>query len=268
MSAIKKVVFITGASSGIGESLAYEYAKRGYRLVLSARRMDRLAEIELKLKEQTEVMIAECDVCKVEDLKRVVSEAVAKFGRLDVVIANAGFGVAARFEKLSLDDYRRQFETNVFGVLATIQATLGELKKNQGRLALVGSANSYISEPKKTPYCMSKFAVKALADGLYWELQPQGVSVTLICPGLVESEIRKVDKAGHYDETAKDPAPAFLIMPREKAAKQIVSAIEARKKELVVAWHAKIAVWLQRYFPAFLTPLFKGGKAVSRSNSL
>lgn len=262
----QKVVFITGASSGIGEAIAREYANLNYALVLLARRVDRLKKLEEELAVKTSVLSVECDVCKEGDLRRAVDKTLETFSHIDVVIANAGFGVAGRFEKLSLDDYRRQFETNVFGVVATIQASLQELKKSKGKLAIIGSANSYVSEPKKTPYCMSKFAVKALADGLYWELKPQGVSVTLICPGLIQSEIRKVDKEGVYQEEARDPAPAFLIMPTEKAARQIVKAIEARKREAVITFHAKLAVWLQRHCPVLLSPLFKNSKSISRAN--
>ncbi len=260
----KKVVFITGASSGIGEAMAREYFKKGHSLVLCARRLDRLTQLAQELGSSERILAIECDVCNEESLKQAVEKTLQHFGQIDVVIANAGFGIAGRIETLKVEDYRRQFETNVYAVIITIQLTLESLKKSKGSLVLIGSANSYISEPKKTPYCMSKFAIKALADGLYWELKPQEVSVTLICPGLVESEIRKVDKAGVYQETAKDPAPDFLIMPVATAARQIVSAIEARKKEAVITAHAKLAVWLQRHFPVVLTPLFKGGKAVSR----
>jgi len=166
-SAHKKVVFITGASSGIGEALAREYYKRGYRLVLCARRMERLTKLSQELGGPGSALALECDVCNEESLKQSVEKTLKHFGQIDVVIANAGFGIAGRFEKLSIEDYRRQFETNVFAVIATVQQTLQSLKKSRGSLVLVGSANSYVSEPKKTPYCMSKFAVKALADGLY-----------------------------------------------------------------------------------------------------
>src|SRR5688572_11043060 len=107
----QKVVFITGASSGIGEAISKEYAHKGYSLVLLARRVDRLKKLEEELSKTTSVLSLECDVCKESDLKEAVEKTLKKFSRIDVVIANAGFGVAGRFEKLSLDDYRRQFET-------------------------------------------------------------------------------------------------------------------------------------------------------------
>lgn len=264
MKNLDKVVFITGASSGIGEALAREYLKNGAKVALCARRKERLDQLVQEFPQRA--LAIACDVCSSDSLQAAVMETLKAFGRIDVVIANAGYGVASRIEKLSLDDYRKQFDTNVFAVVDTVQKTLEELKKTKGTLVLMGSANSYISEPKKTPYCMSKFAVRALAEGLYWELEPQGVAVTLICPGLIESEIRKVSKDGTYDENAKDPAPAFLIMPKEKAAKQMLAAIERRKKEVVITYHAKLGVWLQRHLPCTLSVLFKGGKIFSRAN--
>lgn len=258
------VVFITGASSGIGAAVAREYAKRGYRVALCARRKDRIDELSHGLGGQERAQALECDVTLKEDLEAAVAEVKNKYGRIDVVFANAGYGRAGSFEKLTVDDYRKQFETNVFGVLNTIYATLDLLKASKGKLALVGSVNSYVSEPKKTPYSMSKFAVRALAEGLYWEMLPLGVSVSLICPGLVESEIRKLDKNGILSENATEQAPAFLIMPARKAATQIVEAIEKREKEKVITAHGKLAVFLQRHMPITLTPLFRDAKAFSR----
>ena len=110
------MVFITGASSGIGEYLAREYTRRGARTVLVARRTDRIASLAHELGESLAVA---GDVTRDGDLEAAVGRALERFGRIDVVIANAGFGVDGTFDTLALDDYRRQFETNVFGVLRT-----------------------------------------------------------------------------------------------------------------------------------------------------
>jgi len=136
-SARGPIVFITGASSGIGAALAREFARRGADLVLAARRTDRLERLVQELKESRRRAIAvPCDVTRDGDVERAVAAARAAFERIDVVVANAGFGVVGRFERLTLDDYRRQFETNVFGVLRTIQATLAEVKQTRGRVAM------------------------------------------------------------------------------------------------------------------------------------
>ncbi len=117
-------VFITGASSGIGAALAREFAREGGDVALAA-------EIE---KTGRRAVVIPCDVTRDGDLERAADRARAAFGKLDVVVANAGFGVSGMLETLSLDDYRRQLETNVFGVLRTVYATLEYLKKTRGRL--------------------------------------------------------------------------------------------------------------------------------------
>lgn len=253
-----QVVFITGASSGIGAALAKVYARQGHKLVLCARRLDRLEEVKSQcfdINSNSQVEIIKCDVTKEEDLRNAVNRSLDRFGRIDVVYANAGNGVGGKVEKLSLSDFRRQFETNVFSVLSTVYATLNELKKTQGSLVLIGSVYSYLSDPGKAPYCMSKFAIRALADSLYLELKPHGVSVTLICPGLVESEIRKVDNQGKFQPEMKDRAPQWLVLDAGTAAKQIKNAVELRKKEAVITNHAKVAVWIKRFFPSVVNVL-------------
>ncbi len=122
------VVFITGASSGIGAALAREFAREGADLALAARRLDRLETLAADLRTQgRRVIVLPCDVTRDHDLRSAVGATVSELGRVDVVVANAGFGVVGPLERLTLDDYRRQFETNVFGVLRTIFAGLPEL---------------------------------------------------------------------------------------------------------------------------------------------
>src|SRR3989344_6457505 len=138
----KAVVFITGASAGIGAALARDYAARGADLVLCARREDRLQQIAeecKKISPSCNVLTLRVDVTSAEDLKLAVETCVRQFGKLDTAIANAGFGVTGKFEKLNIEDYRRQFETNVFAVLNTAYAVLPELKKVKGRFAVIGS---------------------------------------------------------------------------------------------------------------------------------
>jgi short-subunit dehydrogenase len=244
-----QVVLITGASSGIGAALAREFARRGADLVLVARRRDRLTAVAAEIAGLGRRALALAgDVTVDGDLERAVAETKRAFGRLDVAVANAGFGVVGPVERLTLDDYRRQFETNVFGVLRTVYAALPELRATRGRLLIIGSVTGYVATPGSSPYAMSKFAVRALAEALGHELAPAGVAVTLASPGFVESEIRRVDNAGRFSG-APEPIPAWLIMPAPRAARQIVRAVARRRREVVVTGHGKVAVFTQRHAP-------------------
>ncbi len=182
------------------------------------------------------------------DLEKAATLACEKFGGLDIVVANAGFGVAGYFEKLSLEDYRRQFETNVFGLLRTAYATLTELKKSRGSLVLIGSVTSYVSLPGNSAYAMSKFSVRALAQALRHELSPHGVAVTLINPGFVVSEIRKIDNRGKFHAESIDPVSLWHQMPTDTAARHIVRAVAKRKGEEIITLHGKVIVFLERHF--------------------
>ena len=246
-----KAVLITGASSGIGEELARQLAQAGAQLTLAARRRELLEKLAQRITATGKAapLVVQCDVTQEGSLQNAVEESVRHWGKLDVAIANAGFGVVGPLKKLSVEDYRRQFDTNVFGVLRTIYAALPEIEKNKGNIAIVGSVSGWAATPGASPYNMSKFAVRALANAITPELALSGVKVTLISPGFVASEIRRVDNQGTFHEQSKDPIPFWLIMPTDKAVRQILSAIARAKREAIITGHGKALVFLERFLP-------------------
>ena len=245
-----RTVLITGASSGIGAALARRFAAEGAHLVLTARRLDKLGEVAASLPEpHGDVRILECDVTRDGQLDDVVAQVQRSGAKLDIVIANAGFGVAGAVQRLALEDYRRQFETNVFGVLRTIYAVLPALSRPGGQLAIIGSVAGHVPQAGASAYGMSKFAVRALAESLRAELAPEGIAVTLISPGFVDSDIRRTDNRGVVHEHAPDSVPAWLRVPTDRAAREICDAIYRRERERVVTVHGKLIVFLYRHAP-------------------
>jgi short-subunit dehydrogenase len=258
-------VLITGASSGIGAALAREFARRGCRLVLAARRTDRLHALARELEQGGSRAVAvACDVTTDGSVEAALDAARAAFGSVDVVVANAGFGVVGPVERLTLGDYRRQFETNVFGVLRTVQAAIPELRRTRGRLAIVGSVAGYVATPGSSPYAMSKFAVRALAEALGHELARDGVSVTLLSPGYVQSDIRRVDNRGVLAADAPEPVPSWLLVPAARAARQIAEAIVKRRREAVVTGHGRLAVFFARHAPGLVSAVIRAFGVRSR----
>src|SRR5258708_648291 len=163
-----KAVLITGASSGIGEELARQLGRYGAKLTLVARRhalLNALAD-GIASDGTQRPLVVEGDVTRAGDMERAVVESVQRWGQLDVVVANAGFGVVGTLTHLSVEDYRRQFETNVFGVLRTIYAALPEIEKGRGNVVIIGSVAGWTATPGASAYAMSKFAVRALADSI------------------------------------------------------------------------------------------------------
>jgi short-subunit dehydrogenase len=246
-----KSVLITGASSGIGEELAWQLSQLDARLTLTARRrelLDALAERIRKSGKAAPVVIT-ADVTLDDDLPSAVSEAVRAYKRLDIVIANAGFGVVGPFRKLTVDDFRRQFETNVFGLLRTVYAALPAIEESHGNVVLIGSVAGWAASAGASPYAMSKFAVRALANAITPELGLSGVKVTLVSPGFVDSNIRRVDNQGMFHESAKEPIPARFVMPTDKAVRQILGAVARGQREAIITGHGKALVALSRFAP-------------------
>jgi short-subunit dehydrogenase len=256
-----KVVLITGASSGIGEALAEAFAVQGATLVLAARRLKLLNDIAQRLRNSYSITVHvhACDVTQDQSIQLLIADLQQQQLPLDVVVANAGFGVVGAFDRLSLGDYQRQFDTNVYGVIRTVHATLPLLRRSRGVLAIMGSVVGHVAQPGASAYAMSKFAVRALAESLRAELAADGVAVTLLSPGVVESNLRRVDNQGVFHSDAPEPFPAWLRMPTQRAAKQMLRAIHRRKAEQVITLHAKVAILLSRYAPGVLRFVFRRG---------
>jgi short-subunit dehydrogenase len=245
-----KVVWITGASSGLGKYMAYEFAKHGAWLALSARRKDKLQEV----KEEVDrlggsCIIVSCDVMEEHQIKAAVVEIENHYGKIDVVVANAGYGVVGSIEELDAQSWSRQMQVNVTGLALTAKYAIPHLRKTKGNLALIGSVAAYLPSPKTGAYGASKAAVRSIGQTLQLELKGTGVSCTVIHPGLVVSDIAKVDNEGILHNDREDPRPKNLMWSTDKAAKVMVKAIHQRKREYVFTGHGKILSFLGQHSP-------------------
>ncbi|MCB9687257.1 MAG: SDR family NAD(P)-dependent oxidoreductase [Alphaproteobacteria bacterium] len=248
-----RVVWITGAGSGIGRALALEFAAQGARVGVSGRRVDRLHQVVSAIRERGGTALAlPCDVTDEGSIASALASLEATFGRLDVVVANAGIGISGPVEVLTMDQWRRQLDVNVAGVAVTSAKAIPYLRKTRGRLALVGSVAAMVHYPGGGPYQASKAAVQALGDTLALELAPQGISCTTLHPGFVASEMHQVGNDGVLDPTRPDRRPSWLVWSAEDAARPMVRAIHRRKRELVFTGHGRLAWFLARHFPGLI----------------
>jgi NADP-dependent 3-hydroxy acid dehydrogenase YdfG len=179
------VFLITGASSGIGAATARHAAREGYRLVLAARSEDRIAALARELGEDRALAVR-CDVTEWEDQQGMVSKALAAFGRLDVVFANAGFGAPRGFLESDPEHWRAMVLTNVYGAALTIRATLPAVRETRGHVLLTGSVAGRRALPGSL-YSATKWAVTAMGESLRQEVDGTGIRVTLIEPGMVDT---------------------------------------------------------------------------------
>lgn len=266
-----QVVWITGGGTGIGLALAQKFSKEGAKIAVSGRRLSKLEEaVNTIEKSGGEAIAVQCDVTDEASVKAAIAEVVGHFGQLDVVLANAGFGVAGKIRDLKVDDWRRQFDVNVIGAIATVKHSIPHLEKTKGRIGLMGSVSGMFSSPGVGPYHASKFAIRAIGQVLAMELHGSGVSCTTIQPGFVESEIGQVDNAGVFRPEFTDSRPQKLMWSSEKAAKVIVNAMYKRKREFTFTVHGKVVGFLGRHAPSFVhfavTKFVKGPYKISASS--
>lgn len=184
----KGAVFITGASTGMGEHCAVELAKRGYRVFAGVRKPADGEALKAQASAIEPVIVDVVNEVQVKDAARAVEQALAGAPLL-ALWNNAGISVNGPIEFISLSDLRRQFDVNVIGQVAVTQAFLPMLRKSKGRILITGSIGGFFTTPMLTPYCMTKYAMEALADGLRRELRPLSVQVILLEPGGIKSKI-------------------------------------------------------------------------------
>jgi short-subunit dehydrogenase len=242
--------WVTGGGSGIGRAIALELARRGADVAVSGRREDRLIAVSREIEALgRRGLPIPCDVAEEEQVRRAADAVAHQLGKIDIAVANAGFGVAGPIESLTADDWRRQLDVNVVGVAMTAKHALVHLRQTRGRLGLVGSVAAFVPLGRNGAYAASKYAVRAIGGVLAIELAGTGVSCTTVHPGFVESEIGQVDNQGVFHPDKKDPRPQQLMWTAEDAAKSIVNAIQKRKREHVFSGHGKVGAFLGQHMP-------------------
>jgi NADP-dependent 3-hydroxy acid dehydrogenase YdfG len=225
MSAIQnKVVVITGASSGIGEAAARLLAARGARVVLGARRVDRLQALVQELEADGQQAACKAvDVTRRDDVQSLIDFAVERFGKVDVIVNNAGVMPLSKLEALKVDEWDRMIDVNIRGVLHGIAAGLPLMQRQRsGQFINIASIGAYTVSPTAAVYCATKFAVRAISDGLRQETDK--IRVTVICPGVVESELADTIS----DDTARTAMREFrrIAITPDAIARAIAYAVE------------------------------------------
>ncbi|HEY9525992.1 MAG TPA: SDR family oxidoreductase [Anaerolineales bacterium] len=247
-----KVVIVTGASSGIGESTALEFARAGAITVLAARRKDRLKQLERKIVDMGGTALAvPTDLTALDQITNLVQTVLATFGRIDVLANIAGWGFYDWFEELSAEELRRHYEVNVIGLAELCRQVIPTMKaQRSGFILNMSSYVSRISVPPLTVYASTKYAVEGLTDGLRRALLPWGITVIRIHPSSVSgTEFNKtVSRKGGVEYRA---VPIGRIR-RERLARHIVALIGKPRRALFISRIYEVPVLLNRLFPEFV----------------
>lgn len=248
----KKVVVITGASSGIGKALAEKYASEEWSLVLAARRIDRLKAIEKKFN-GVDILSVETDVGLEKDCKNLVEKAIEKFGKIDVLINNAGISMRASFDEVDLDVLRKVMTVNYWGTVYCSKYVLPHLVRSKGSLVGVISVGGYVGLPGRTGYSASKFAVRGFLDTVRVEYMKTGVHVLVAAPGFTTSEIRKSALNAEGEQQGETPRNENKMMSAEDCAGHIFKAVKKRKRKIILTfWDGKAIVFVAKLWAYFI----------------
>jgi short-subunit dehydrogenase len=254
MEAKGKVVIVTGASSGIGEATAREFAKVGAKVVLAARRVDRLESLAKEITEMrtdAEALVVQADLSKLEDIQSLITKTLEKFGRIDVLVNNAGFGRLDWLENLDpVKDIQSQFDVNVLGVIQTTRQALPVMiKQRSGHIINMCSMAGLVATPTYTIYAACKHAVHGFSEALRREVKPWGIDVSMIYPGGVTTEFGS--HAGIKRKT-NATTPRFMLLTAEQVGQEVVNLVGSPRAMRIIPWLWTFTVWMNRNFNGFV----------------
>ena len=251
-----RVVIITGASSGIGKALAYSFAMKGSKVVLGARNENKLKEISKDINNRGGRSIyCKTDVSNERDCFHLVEEGIKNFGKVDVLINNAGISMRALFQDVDLKVIKKVMDVNFWGTVYCTKAALPYLLKTKGTVVAVSSIGGIRGLPGRTGYSASKFAIHGFMESLKIENLKTGLHVLMAYPGFTASNIRNSALVADGKEQGKSPLDEGKIMPAEKVADSIYNAVKVKKNQLVLTSEGKITVFLNKFFSGFLNKL-------------
>ncbi|SDD78831.1 Short-chain dehydrogenase [Mucilaginibacter pineti] len=249
-----KIIVITGASSGIGKSLANECAKRGANVVLAARQYVTLCEItqQLESRYQVKALAIQCDVTIEEDCAQLIKQTLTTFGRIDVLINNAGISMRALFKDVDLKVLKSLMDVNFWGTVYCTKYALPEITKTKGSIVGVSSIAGYKGLPGRAGYSASKFAMNGFLDALRVENLKTGVHILTACPGFTTSNIRNTALNKEGVSQRESTLEENKMMSSDEVAAIIVDGIENRSRTLIMTLQGKLTVLLSKLLPAFL----------------
>ncbi|MDH7787027.1 short-subunit dehydrogenase [Ochrobactrum sp. 19YEA23] len=250
------VTIITGASDGIGAETARQIAHRdraGAALVLAARNVEKLEKLATELRlEGSTVLVVPTDVTDRNACIALIEKAASTFGRIDTLIVNAGMSAHANFAEIKPEDLHWMhdlMELNYFGSIWPIHAALPHLAKTKGRIGVVSSVAGLIGVPGRSAYSGTKFALSGFCEALRSELEPSGISVTIVYPGVVKTDIRKVGYGASGEALGTSGVREDDMMSVEEAVRLMLDGLQRRKREVLMTRQMRLGRWLKLIAP-------------------
>lgn len=248
-----KVVIITGATSGIGEACALVFGKEGAKIVITGRNQEKLDSSSKQLKELgIEVLPILANAASESDNRLITEKTLALFGRIDILINNAGISMRALFQDVDLEVFRKVIDTNFWGTVYATKFCLPAILESNGSIIGISSINGYRGTPARTAYTASKYAMNGFFESLRTEIMNQGVHVMIVAPGFTASNIRNSALTAHGKTQGESPRDEGKMMTAEEVAVEILKATLKRKRDLILTTQGKLAVFLNKWVPGIM----------------
>jgi len=258
-----KVVWITGASSGIGEAVAYALASRKARLILSARRVEELERVKKRCADLSaaSVQILPVDLTDANSLAGITADAIKCFGHVDILVNNGGISQRSLVHETSIDVFRRLMEVNFFGGVSLTKNLLPHfIERRQGHFVVISSVTGKFGTPYRSGYAASKHALHGFYDAVRAEYFKDNIIVTMVCPGVVHTPISLSALKGDGSENNKMDSLQAKGMPVEKCAAHIVRATEQQKQEVYIGGKEVLLLYIKRFFPGLFSRIIRSVK--------
>ena len=254
----EKVIIITGASSGIGYACARVFHSLGAKLALAARNIDAISALadELNAKNARSVIAIPTDVTLENDCKQLIQSAINEFGRIDVLLNNAGLSMRANFADVSLDTLKRLMDVNFWGAVYCTKFALPYLLESKGSVAAISSVAGVHGLPCRTGYSASKYALQGFMDTVRVENLKKGLHVMLVVPGFVATNIRRTALVADGSAQGESPRDEDKMMTPEELARRIARGLQKRKRQLTTSYEGKLTPLLKLISPSLLDKLF------------
>jgi short-subunit dehydrogenase len=245
-----KVVIVTGASTGIGNAIAREFARNGSRVMLAARSAEKLQCLESELREiGLEASYCVTDVTREEDCRLLVETTVAKYGTVHILINNAGISMRALFSDVDLTVLKRLMDVNFWGTVYCTKYALPYLLENKGSVVGVSSVAGFHGLPGRTGYSASKFAMHGFLETIRIENLKEKLHVMIIAPGFTTSEVRKHALTANGTEQGTSPREEGRMTTPEHVARWVLKGIKKKKRNKILTWEGRFTALLQRIIP-------------------
>ncbi len=248
-----KTVIVTGASSGIGEAVAREFARNGSSVMLAARSEDRLKRITGELRDQGyDAVYMVTDVSREESCKELIAATISRFGRLDILVNNAGISMRAIFTDVDLKVLHRLMEVNFWGTVYCTKYAIPYLIESKGSLVAVSSVAGFHGLPGRTGYSASKFAIHGFMETIRIENLRNGLHVMVIAPGFTTSEIRRHALTANGSEQGDSPRPEEKLKSPGFVGRKVLAGIRHKRRNMILTWDGKLTALFQRIVPRFV----------------